>query len=342
MCSLHGDCRRNQSWAAATILSFLAACSGGVTSPGAPSGPTGPISVSGVITDRLSGERLGGSEIRFSGPANATTLATSDGAYSLSGLLVGEYVVTVTGSAHLPHETRRVAIGQNAVLGFSVLRLGQTRHGVVFDDRVAMFLHQLARVGFGTGSLRKWVVKPTEVHVVSNTVPAEQFDVVVAALRHLNESAIGSLWCNWVDSVPIIVSSVEPPAGDGRIVVRPNWDQGSSGTLGDGAIRSGRVTINVFNPARSRLRTLEEIEGGLLHELFHVAGAFHVCGGDLAENPFGFSPSNCSYPDSAMSNLGDTITSLSSHDRLASCVMYSEQTAVGNLYKDINPYYTGR
>jgi hypothetical protein len=86
----------------------------------------------------------------------------------------------------------------------------------------------------------------------------------------------------------------------GRIIVRPNWDQGTTGT---------------------------------------VAGAWHVCGGNLGENPFGFSRSNCPYPDSLMANLGDLPTTPSPQDRLASCIMNHPGTQPGNTFPDTNVIY---
>ena len=126
---------------------------------------------------------------------------------------------------------------------------------------------------------------------------------------------------------------------DGVIIVRPNFDVGASGTLGQGNIRSGTVTVNVFGPNTGRFLSHEELKGALLHELYHVAFGFHTCGGDLGSNPHGFSPINCPYPASVMANRGDTPNVLAPQDKLAACIVYHPDTHVGNVYPDVNPTY---
>ena len=62
-------------------------------------------------------------------------------------------------------------------------------------------------------------------------------------------------------------------------------------------IRTGSVAVNVFRPNSNRLQTHDELKAALAHEAFHVAFAYHECGGDLGQNPFGFSLTNCPYPE---------------------------------------------
>lgn len=91
--------------------------------------------------------------------------------------------------------------------------------------------------------------------------------------------------------------------------------------------------MNVFRPISNRLATTDELRYTLAHELFHVAGAFHVCGGGLGENPFGFSQTNCPYPESLMANF-KVVTSLSPEDLLASCIIYHPGTQPVNAFPD--------
>ena len=125
----------------------------------------------------------------------------------------------------------------------------------------------------------------------------------------------------------------------GRIVVRSKVEPGATGTVEPGNIRFGTVTISVSRFVDGGSEARQRVKGALAHELFHVAGAFHVCGGGLGENPFGFSPVNCPYPDSLMANLGDLPTGLSAQDRLAACLINHPATLVGNTFPDTNPFY---
>lgn len=316
-------------------------CSGG-GSPVEPTSPGQAITVKGEIRDRLSSVPITGSTITFEGPASASANVTGRGTYELSGLTAGVYTVKIDGPTHVPHETRNLALSESTDVPFTVVKWGPTSLGSMYDATFQKFFHQVARVGRGSGALRKWVIPPAELYLVEGTIPREQFETVSTELRRFNEEALPALWCNWVGPLRITIGPDSPAAVDGRIIVRPNWDEGASGSLGDVEIRSGRVAINVFGPGFNRLLRPDEIRGILAHELFHVAGAFHVCGGNLGENPFGFSPTNCSYSASLMANLGPLMSSPSPEDRLASCLIYNRDTVPGNLFPDINPSYARR
>ncbi len=316
-------------------------CSGG-GSPVEPALPNRNFSVTGSISDRLSRSAVGGSAISFSGPVTGSARVTSTGAYELRGLAAGDYTVVISGPTHVPHETRQVSLIGPVDLPFSVVTWGATPFGTAYDETFQKFFHQLARVGRGTGALRKWVIPPTELYLVEGTVPREQFDIVSAELRRVNEESLPALWCHWTGPLTITIGPDSPATVDGRIIVRPNWNDGATGSLGDAEVRWGRVAVNVFGPTANRLLRADEIRAILGHELFHVAGAFHVCGGNVGENPFGFSRTNCPFPDSLMANLGTLVPAPSPQDRLASCLIYHPETAPGNLYPDINPIYPRR
>lgn len=323
-------------------LAAVAGCSG-AGAPAAPAPTPGSITVTGTITDRLAGSPLGGSTIFFKGPVNVSAQVAADGTYELRELEAGEYNVTITGAAHVTHETRNVSVTQSADVSFSVVPLGATTFGATVDETFQRFFHQLARVSnAGSVQLRKWVIPPTELYLVEGAVPDEQFTLVRQELARVNAELVPALWCDLVGPLRVTIGSDAPSDVDGRIVVTPNWDDGTGGTVGQVQVRSGRVRLNVFRSGDGRVQTTQEVRGILAHELFHVAGAFHVCGGALGENPFGFSRENCPVPDSLMANLGDLPWRPSPEDRLASCLIYSPDTVPGNRYPDINPYYARR
>lgn len=323
-------------------LATAVGCSG-AGSPAAPSPSAEGLIVTGTITDRLAKSPLGGSTIFFKGPVNVSAQVAPDGTYQLDGLVVGEYDVSVIGPLHVPHETEEIEISSSKSLSLSVVPMGATAFGATIDETFQRFFHQLARVSSASSvQLRKWVILPTELYLVEGTVPAEQFAVVRDELERVNAEVVPALWCDGVGPLRITTGPDAPSDVDGRIVVRPNWDDGTGGTVGQILVRSGRVRLNVFRSGDNRVQTPQEVRGILAHELFHVAGAFHVCGGGLGENPFGFSRENCPFPDSLMANLGDLPWRPSPEDRLASCLIYSPDTVPGNRYQDINPYYARR
>lgn len=315
-------------------------CSG--ATPIAPARPEDLLSVTGLVSDRLAGSPVGGSTIFFRGPSIASAQVAVEGRYEVRNLVPGDYEVMISGDTHVRHETHRLTLTDSVELRFSVIKWGQSLFGVTHNQTFSEYFHQLARVGPGTGVLRKWVVRPAELYVVEGTIPPEQFHLVASELANVNQNIVPDLWCNWVGPMRIRTGPSPTSEVDGRIVVTPNWDGGALGSVGQTEIRAGRVAINVFRPNENRLNTPKEIRGILAHELFHVAGAFHTCGGSLGNNPFGFGPSNCPYPNSLMANLGPLVEVPSAEDRLASCLMYANGTVPGNQYPDINPYYAGR
>jgi hypothetical protein len=222
------------------------------------------------------------------------------------------------------------------------MKWGSGAFGAVNDTTFQAFFDQVARVG-STGtpySIRKWVIPPTELYVVPNpAVPAAQFADVLAVLGEINAESAHDLWCGFAGPLSIVTGPDISTHPDGVIIVRPNYDIGSSGTVGPTSIRSGTITCNVFRPNDGTFQSHANLKSALLHELYHVAFGYHTCGGDLGANPHGFSPTNCPYPTSAMANRGDILTVLAPQDKLAACIVYHPDTHCGNLYQDVNPTY---
>jgi len=265
--------------------------------------------------------------------------SVTDGTYRVDGLTSGLYTVSIDGPQHVPHKTLGVGVpASSGTFAFEVLVWGAGRFGVTYDETFHRFFHQLARVRVsGPAAVGKWVTPPTELYVVEGIIPTEQFALFREVLAEVNPESVSDLWCGLTQGpLPITVGPDVIGTTRGRIVVRPNWSEGSGGTLGTGTIDYGAVSMNVFGTTANRLLTRGELKGGLAHELFHVAGGFHVCGGDIGENPFGFSRFNCPFPDSLMANTG-VITRPSIQDRLAACIIYHPGTLQGNTLPDTNP-----
>ena len=293
------------------------------------------------MVDRLTGEPIHGSRIVFTG-VGSYIAEVIDGRFSLE-MPAGQYSVSVDGPTHVPHQTEIVYVDGSNELRFTVLRWGATPFGATYDETFHRAFHQIARVSSqGLTGIRRWDSTP-EVYLVEATVPTEQFDLIRTVLEELAATELRDLFCDPGASISISVGP-EPRSGlDNVIVVRPNWDVTSTGTAGRGAIRSGAVQIQVFLPRDKRLLMKNELKGVLLHELYHVAFGYHLCGGNLGPNPFGFSPHNCPYPESAMANLGRRLDiPLSPQDRLAACIVYSKDTHIGNRFPDINERYAAQ
>jgi hypothetical protein len=317
------------------LTPVLAALAGMLLACGSPTAP-GLQEVSGSVTDRIAGGAIDGATITYTG-AVTRSAPVSAGSYRVPDLPLGDYAVIIEGPSIVTHETRRVSVGDGRELSFSVLEWGSGRFGAVYDETFHQAFHQMARVYHGT--LRKWEVAPSEICIVEGTVPPDVFQGVVDAVRELNEETIPALWCGRMGPLPITVGPCTTFTGEGPIVVRPNWDEGSSGGPVGGP-RSGAVAINVFRPSERRLQTRTEIRSLLAHELFHVAFAYHLCGGDLGANPFGFGLTNCPYPDSLMANTGLLAhVTPSPQDRLAACIVNHPDTHEGNRLPDTNPAY---
>ena len=324
---------------ATLTLSLLVAVWGpacGGSSPSAPApGPVNPpaFTLAGTVKDRLTGELVSGSTIAFNGVSGTIT----DGAFTVFGVNSGNNRVTIAGGSHVPHEVASLLITQAEGLSFSVIRWGTSRFGATYDETFHQFFHQFARVSSGPAALRKWAAPPQELYLVRGTVPEAQFEVVARVLDEVNRELLPDLWCGLVGPLQIRQGPDLTSAGNGQIVVRPNWDQGANATLG--GPRSGLVNVNVFGPSNGQLLSEERLAGILAHELTHVSGGFHVCGGDLGSNPFGFSRTRCPYPKSLMANLGDSPRVASPEDKLAACLIHHPDTHVGNLFPDTNPTY---
>lgn len=292
-----------------------------------------------MVSDRISGALVDGSTITLTGPVTRTASVVA-GSYELSGLVPGSYHVKIQGPSHVTHETLLMWLPASGTYPFSVLKWNAGRFGAVYDETFHRYFHQLARITFASGAaLRKWITPPNELYVVEGTVPQREFDFILSVLAEVNSESIPSLWCGTTGPLRIVTGPdvLEPTVG--RIVVRPQVEPGATGTLELGNIRFGTVTISVSLFVDGGTEARRRVKGGLAHELFHVAGAFHVCGGGLGENPFAFSPVNCPYPDSLMANLGDLPAEVSPQDRLAACLIYDPASLVGNTFPDTNPFY---
>ena len=253
----------------------------------------------------------------------------------------GQYVVSIDGQSHVPHQTQIAYVDGSTELPFSVLQWGPSLFGATYDETFHRAFHQIARVSSdGIFGIRKWAQPPSEIYLVEGTVPASSLAVVREVLEEISQESLPALWCE-SQAIPV-TSGPEPAATDGRVVVRPNWDITTTGTLGRGVIRSGTVQIQVFMTPVNRSPTYAEFKGALLHEFYHVAFGYHLCGGNLGPNPFGFSRGDCPYPESSMANRGPIVPELAPQDRLAACIVYNDDTHVDNRFPDINARYAGQ
>ena len=339
-----GSCRRLLALGIIVGLAILSVGCGGSASTSvvaASSGATNRVTASGTVIDRINGGPIDGATITFRNSLETRSATVVAGSYTIDVASGFNYDVHVSGPANVTHETQMLNVTGAGEFPFSVLKWGSGAFGATNDDTFQKFFHQLARVGPSSDpiALRKWVIPPTQLYVVEGTVPPEQLAAVLAVLGEINAESVSDLWCRTVAPLNIVTGPDINASPDGVIIVRPNRDTGSSGTIGPTSIRTGTVTCNMFRSGDNRLQTHQELKGILLHELFHVAFAYHVCGGDLGANPFGFSSTNCPYPDSLMANLGDLPVTLSPQDKLASCIVYHPDTHPGNLYQDVNPTY---
>lgn len=297
-----------------------------------------PPVITGTVTDRIEGGPIDGSSVSFSGPVGATTRVTN-GRFQLP-LVPGEYDVSIEGPSHVAHRTLSVPVQAGVPLAFSVVRWGSGRFGAVYDASFHQFFHQIARVNENRIiSVRKWVIPPREIYLAEGAIPKENFELMRAVIEELTREELPAMWCGFAPRLAVVTGpDIEP--SDGQIVVRPNWDMGGTGTLGPTQIRSGVVTMAAFDRTANAVATRDGLWAGFLHEFFHVAFAFHECGGPVGQNPFGFSPGNCPFPDSVMANRGPLIPTLSAQDRLAACIVYHPDTHPGNQLPDTNPSYS--
>ena len=304
-----------------------------------PAPPAGDLTATGMVSDRIAGALVDGSTITLAGPVTRTAPVVA-GSYQISGLVSGSYRVTIEGPSHVTHETLLMWLPASGIYPFSLLAWNAGRFGAVYDQTFHRFFHQLARISSASGAaLRKWITPPSELYVVEGTVPQREFDFIVSVLTEVNGESVPALWCGATGPLRIVTGPDVREPTVGRIVVRSKVEPGATGTVEPGNIRFGTVTISVSRFVDGGSEARQRVKGALAHELFHVAGAFHVCGGGLGENPFGFSPVNCPYPDSLMANLGDLPTGLSAQDRLAACLINHPATLVGNTFPDTNPFY---
>ncbi len=220
----------------------------------------------------------------------------------------GAYRVTIGGNGYVAHETTNafVAASPASQFAFSVIRWGSTLNGAVYDE-----------------------------------VPDEDVSRILELVEEVNQESVRDMFCGiagplTVTRGPCSNSCLTP----GRIVIRPNWAEGSSASMGWLETVTGDVQVNVFGATSNRRRTRNELKASLAHELFHAAFAYHVCNGDRGQNPYGFSETNCPFPDSLMANFGNAEAGPfrpSPQDKLAACLVYAPGTRPRNTFPDTNP-----
>lgn len=323
------------------LLATLSVGCGAQTMPSPTAPPTmPPVTITGTVVDRVNGGVVSGSTVLLDSGSATLTTTVANGTFQFASVPLGIYRVVISSPAHVTHTTLSMVIDQSAALQFSVIPWGAARFGATYDDTFDKFFHQLARVSDSLPStLRKWTIMPRQIYVVSGAVPADSLDLLLSALGDVNRDTIPALFCNQVGALPITTGPDVAGPSNGQILIRPAVTGGSSGSLGGSQSgTSGLVTLGLSGSFGGP-HTRGELVGILAHEIFHVAGAFHVCGGDVGTNPFGFSRTNCPYPDSLMANLGDLPQQASAQDRLAACLMYHPHTVRGNLAPDTNPTY---
>jgi hypothetical protein len=258
-----------------------------------------------------------------------------DGQYEVP-LVPGQYEVLIDGPSHVEHRDQTVDLSASRQADFSVLKWGSSRFGATYDDSFHRFFHQVARVSpLPQSALRRWVIPPSEIYIVEGTVPAEHVDSLVDIVNDLAAADLPALWCGFASSFRI-VRGPDVGEADGRILVRPSVQGGDSGTVGPNSTRFGIVTTSFVNPVTGALRTPSVHRAILLHEFFHLAFGWHLCGGDLGSNPLGFGQTNCPFPDSVMANRGALVQALSAQDRLAACLVYHPDMTPLNLFPDTN------
>ena len=90
-----------------------------------------PGSIKGVVTDSVTGAKIGGAAVSYSGGAATTDSA---GAYSLTGVTEGSYAVSVSAAGYNPQSPQvSVGPGANVVKNFALVPLPGTVTGTVAD-----------------------------------------------------------------------------------------------------------------------------------------------------------------------------------------------------------------
>jgi len=335
-------------WSPLRVTLVVLAAVGSWGCGGEDGGPTGSgaaastVSVTGTVKDRITGEPVDGVAITFTGAATRRTLrvAVQGGSYRAPGLPPDNYAVTIEGTSIVPHKTEVASVRTDETLSFSVLRWGSRRFGAVYDETLHRALHQMARGGrpLSSGTIMK-AEKLREIYVVEGTVPDPDLQRVLQVVGDLSQDDIPAMWCETAPpriTVGPCSSSGTSCLAEGRLVILPTLRGAPEGAS---ASTLGVLTLGLYRPVDNRLQTPQELRGIVAHELFHAAGYFHLCGGDVRDNPFGFSRANCPYPDSLMANLGDLRQKASPQDRLIACVVSHPDTHEGNRYPDTNPMY---
>ena len=154
------------------LFSTLAAGCGGQASappaagtPVSASPPANAVSVTGTVTDRISGGSIDGSTITFTGLAGSAMNAPIVGGLYIVAVAPQVYDVKISGPANVTHETQSVpvvAAGTVSVhgheMGIGIVRRGQRRD-----------VSSVLRPGGAGGTIRdtvptrKWAIPPTEL-----------------------------------------------------------------------------------------------------------------------------------------------------------------------------------
>lgn len=325
----------------ATALALLSLGCGSSTAF-TPTGPSQPVqtavAVTGRVTDRIADGPLSRATLTLQAAGTPIVANVENGNFNLPAVPVGTYRLEIAAAGYVTHTTASMTIDRDVSLDFSLIPWGGQRFGATYDERFSQFFHQIARVSSSPPeSLRRWTMAPEQIYVVADGIPAPGLDLLLSAVNTVNSETVPAAFCGLVNALPIVTGPDRSGPSNGQILIRPAMSGGAGGTLG--GPRSGTVAISIFATAWDRLFTEQELVGILAHEVFHVAGAYHVCGGNTGTNPYGFSPQNCLFPNSLMANLGPLVPTLSPEDRLAACLMYHPHTVRGNLAPDQNPTY---
>lgn len=322
----------------------LAACGGAQTSPSAPSAANTPVTISGTVTDRISGVPIDGSVIQFRSPqlgsaAQATIVA---GAYQVANLPPGSYEVTITGAAHLDHRRRSLVVSGNSnTASFTVLKWGATWNGLVYDQAFDAVYQQVAKAWPRTeafagadGRLRKWDPLPREIYVVQPTAPeisTEVFQIWLGLLEQVNTESIPAMFGGRIGPLPITIGpSIQSREGTIRVDLFFDLTVHSTAQVyGCSAnvklVKCAGASYNMVDLVTRGTagRQLEFTKNNILHELYHVAFANHA---------YGVVPQ-----DSTLMAGSNAVTQLRPNDVFISWLVYRPETMPGNEYPDTNP-----
>lgn len=331
------------------FVAFFIGCGGSGQGTGSASGPTdtppGPASVSGTITDRISGVRISGSTIQFKNlTTNVVTQASvGDGSYQLT-LQPGPYEVVITGPTHLEHKAVRTQVSGGSV-SFTVIGRGSQFNGVAYDDRFDAFFNMVARTSTDSPpfaqlcpncGISKWDVLPRDIYVMQpdpGVMSPVAFDGFMALLQEVDQESVPLLFGGRIGPLAIAVG---PPIQrrDGTIRVEffnsatehPTGGTDCSGQ-GPDTRRCGIFRENTYDWERWASGQypggLRFLKNNILHELYHIAFARHVFDGQ--------------HIDTSVMGGSNQFATLQPDDVFACWLVYHPDTHPGNKYPDSNP-----